>query len=181
MATEEDKTNNGALATLVVVSVFSMIAVTLGVTAIARDAMGTAREEKEAAGANEYRALKQSQLEQLSQGSSIDQIKQQIVQQLQRDPGSASPAASASASAAAGSAAPAASDTPPAGQAPQPSGSAVPGQIPGVVAPVSSSKGTNSPEHPMLQPHSPLSPPADKQAPVTPAPATPAPAGSTHG
>lgn len=176
MATEEDKTNNGALATLVVVSVFSMIAVTLGVVAITRDALGTAREEKEAAGANEYRSLKQSQLEQLSQGTSMDQIKQQIVQQLQRDPSSASPPATASAAAPAASAAPVASDTPPAGQAPQPSGSAVPGQIPGTVAPVSSSKGIDSPEHPMEQPHSPLSPPAGQQAPAAPAPAS-----STHG
>ena len=180
MASEEDKPNTGALATLIVVSVFSMIAVTLGVMAITRDALGTAHAEKEAAGAREYEALRSGQLKELEGGTSIDQLKQDIVKGLKRDPNFASPVLSASAAPAAppdDGAAPAPSSS----GAPQPPGAAAPGAVPGVVAPVSSGKGTNSPEERPKLPKSPTAPPAGVQAPgAAPAPA-PAPAGSTNG
>jgi len=180
MASEEDKPNTGALATLIVVSVFSMIAVTLGVMAITRDALGTAHAEREAVGAKEYEALRSGQLKELEGGTPIDQLKQDIVRGLKRDPNSASPVLSATAAPAAppdDGAAPA----PNASGAPQPPGAAAPGAVPGVVAPASSSKGTPSPEDRPKQPHPAGAPPAGVQVPgATPAPA-PAPAGSSHG
>ncbi len=121
MATEEDKTNNGALLTLVAVGLFAMVAITLAVTAIAREEIAAARAAREEPGANAYNALHKSQLDQLTAGTSIDRLKQDVVQTLARDPHSASPPLAASAvvapspaPAGSGSAAPAAPGATPA-------------------------------------------------------------------
>lgn len=100
MATEEDKTNSGALLTLVAVATFAMIAVTLAVTAIARDEMGQAQEAKEGPGADQYHELRRSQQASLANGVSIEQSMQNVVQGLARDPNSATPPAPASTAAA---------------------------------------------------------------------------------
>ena len=108
MATEEDKVNTGALITLVGVSTFAMVAVTLAVTAIARDEVSQARAAKEGSGATAYNDLKRSQLASLANGVTIERSMQSVVQQLARDPSSATPptaGASAAPSAAGGAAA----------------------------------------------------------------------------
>ncbi|MGC4093655.1 MAG: hypothetical protein QM756_38300 [Polyangiaceae bacterium] len=164
MATEEDKTNTGALATLIVVGTFAMIGICLAVTAVTREELSLARAEREATGSRSYQEMRAEQKQKLEAGLPIEQAMQRVVQGLQRDPNSATPPAPAAApsaaapvdSAAAGSAAPAPSAAP-AGSAAAP-----------------------EKKKPAPAGHAPV--PA-RPAPVAPpvAPAAPVPAGPAHG
>ena len=66
MATENDKVNTGALATLVAVGTAAMIGICLAVNALVRHEVGNVSVERDAVGADAYQALKQSQLDKLT-------------------------------------------------------------------------------------------------------------------
>jgi hypothetical protein len=197
MATEEDKVNTGALITLVGVSTFAMIAVTLAVTAIARDEMGQAQEAKEGSGATQYHDMRSAQLASLSNGVTIEQSMQNVVQGLARDPGSATPpipVTTATAAPAANDGAAAAGGAP-AGGAPA-TASPVPGRpaaggAPAAPAPAEKAPAAGKPGAPAPAKAKAAAPAAPAAAPVAPkpasgqptpaAPATPAPATPPHG
>jgi hypothetical protein len=206
MATEEDKVNTGALITLVGVSTFAMIAVTLAVTAIARDEMGQAQEAKEGSGATQYHDMRGAQLASLSNGVTIEQSMQNVVQGLARDPGSATPPIPVTTATAAPSDGSAAAGGAPAGGAPgtaaPAAGGASAGGAPAVPAPAGKAPAAGEkvpaaaekagaapkakPVVPAAPAAAPVAPkPASGQptpaAPATPAPATPAPATPPHG
>jgi hypothetical protein len=123
MATQEDKTNTGALLTLLVVSAFAMVGVALAVTAIARDEMDQDAAEKAGSGANAYHQLRQAQLAKLETGTPIEQVMQNVVHEFAADPSKASPPAPASAQAA----------------IPAPSGSGAPAPTPAAATPTGGS------------------------------------------
>jgi hypothetical protein len=165
MATEEDKTNTGALLTLVAVGTLVMVGISLAVTAITREELARATGEKEAVGSHAYQALRGEQVAKLAtSGVPIEQAMQQVVNGLQRDPNSATPPAAA-----------AVAPTP----APAPSGSAAEATPPAhsAAAPVSPPPGKSAPAAPPAQPK-PMAPAAE---PAKPKPPAPAPATSAHG
>jgi hypothetical protein len=197
MATEEDKVNTGALITLVGVSTFAMIAVTLAVTAIARDEMGQAQEAKEGSGATQYHDMRGAQLASLSNGVTIEQSMQNVVQGLARDPGSATPpipVTTATAAPAANDGAAAAGGAP-AGGAPATAspaaGRPAAGGAPAAPAPAEKAPAAEKPGAPAPAKAKAAAPAAPAAAPVAPkpasgqptpaAPATPAPATPPHG
>jgi hypothetical protein len=192
MATEEDKVNTGALITLVGVSTFAMIAVTLAVTAIARDEMGQAQEAKEGSGATQYHDLRGAQLASLGNGVTIEQSMQNVVQGLARDPGSATPPipvttataapASADGSAAAGGApakaAPAAGGAP---AVPSPADKAPAAAEKPSAAGAGKAVGAAPKANPAAPAATPVAPKPASGQPTPAAPATPAPATPPHG
>jgi hypothetical protein len=179
MATEEDKTNSGALITLVAVSTFAMIAVTLAVTAIARDEMSQVREEKEGPGGDQYQELRRKQIGSLANGVPIQQSMLNVVQGLARDPGSATPptpvttaTAAAIGAAAAGGAAAAAGGAP-ATAVPTPAPAASPDK-PGAAPKKPASAPKAAPAAPVGNPAAqPAKPLAPQPTSGTPSPAAP--------
>jgi hypothetical protein len=95
MATELDKVNNGALATLIAVVALGVIGVALAVTALTRQQVSVHQAEKEGTAQVEHAALLKSQREALAQGMPIDAAMQTLVRELAKNPRSASPPASA--------------------------------------------------------------------------------------
>jgi len=91
MATEADKVNTGALATLVAVSAFSLVGITLAVTALARDQMSVETADKESRAGAQYEKVRSEQLEKLRSGVAIEQAMQKVVADLAQDPRSATP------------------------------------------------------------------------------------------
>jgi hypothetical protein len=118
MSTEDDKINTGALATLVAVGLFAMIAITSAVTALVRYDVNVAQQEKDADANDTVVALKATQKAVLSApphyldpaagkvAMPIDMAASLVVNELRRDPNSATPAAPASAAPPSPSAAP---------------------------------------------------------------------------
>ena len=104
-ATETDRVNTGALGTLTVVSLLSMIAITTAVTALVRHDMEEEEATKDADSNAVVLALKSTQRGVLNAPASyvdrgkgvvslpIDIAKQLVVSELERDPNSATPAA----------------------------------------------------------------------------------------
>jgi hypothetical protein len=184
MATEEDKTNNGAVGTLVAVLAFAMVGICLAVTALTRDEMTQARAERDVPAAQAYNDLRAEQRQKLSTGKPIEQAMHEVVAKLQREPLSATPPATATAAPAAapaGSAAPDASAAPAGSGAPAASGAAAP--APSAAAPAPAHSAAPAPSAaPGKQEKKvvPAAPAPVAPRPVPPAPA-PAPAGSAHG
>lgn len=142
MATENDKVNTGALATLVAVGTAAMIGISLAVNTLVRHEVGNISVERDAVGADAYHALKQSQLDKLTAPAAwsnrdkgqvsipIERAMNLVLTDLKRNPWAATPApppdagADAAAEAAdAGADAAAAADSD-AGAAPEPPASA---------------------------------------------------------
>jgi hypothetical protein len=191
MATEEDKTSTGALATLVAVSTFAMIGICLAITAVTRDELSQTQAVRESAGPRAYNELRAQQQQKLATGKPIEQAMHEVVAGLQRDPLSATPQATASAAPAApaGSAAPAPSTAPASSgptlgtaplssSAPATGASPAPAATPSAAAPASSGAPVKE-EKKKVAPAAPATP--APRAPAAPTPAAPAPAGSTHG
>ena len=101
MATELDKVNNGALATLIAVVALGVIGVAWAVTALTRQQMSAHAFEKEGSAQAERNALSQSQKAALEQGMPIEAAMQAVVRELAKNPQSASPPPSAAPAAAA--------------------------------------------------------------------------------
>jgi hypothetical protein len=104
MATENDKVNTGALATLVAVGTAAMIGVCLAVNALVRHEVGNLSVERDAVGADAYRSLKQSQLDKLTAPAAwsnqakgevsipIERAMNLVLTDLKRNPWNATPA-----------------------------------------------------------------------------------------
>src|ERR1041384_1040538 len=101
MATEDDKIDTGALATVVAVGAVGMIGISLAVNALVRHEVGTVGAGRDEVGADAYRALKQKQLEKLSAPPSwadpnkgkvaipVDRAMELVLGDLKRNPWSA--------------------------------------------------------------------------------------------
>ena len=105
MATETDKVNNGALATLTMVGAAATLAIALAVTALVRHEAHSVTDERSAASDAEVRALKAGQREKLNASPAwadkakssvtlpIDRAMGLVVSDLQKDPRKATPPA----------------------------------------------------------------------------------------
>jgi hypothetical protein len=96
MATEADKVNNGAMATLIAVVALGVVGVALAVTALTRMQQSAEYGGKEASAQAEYQALLKEQHEKLASGMPIEAAMQAVARELTKDPQSASPALSPS-------------------------------------------------------------------------------------
>ena len=104
MATEDDKVNTGALATLVAVGASAMIGISLGVNALVRHEAGTIGAMRDEVGADAYRGLKKAQLEALEAPAArvdggkgevsipIERAMKLVLTDLKRSPWNATPA-----------------------------------------------------------------------------------------
>jgi hypothetical protein len=200
MATEDDKIDTGALATVVAVGTAGMIGISLAVNALVRHEMGAVGAGRDEVGADAYRTIKKEQLDKLSapaawadQGKGqvaipIDRAMGLVLADLKRNPWSATPAPPPDAGAdAAAETAPEAADAgadgaaapeSDAGAAPEPSGSAPlsPGvppapQAPGSGAPAPTASAPRVLPPPTVPPVAP--PPASAPAQPTPPPTQP--------
>jgi hypothetical protein len=109
MATETDKVNTGALATLTLVGTAATVAIALAVTALVRNEAHSVTAERSAVSDAEVRKLKESQLESLNAGPAwsdrtrtkvslpIERAMGLVVSDLQKDPRKATPPAPADA------------------------------------------------------------------------------------
>jgi len=94
MATEDDKVNTGALATLVAVGVFATLAVALGVDALVRHESNKWHSERAGRAETQVRDLIKEQRAQLdAQPLPIDRAMAAVVLDLRQNPWSATPAA----------------------------------------------------------------------------------------
>ena len=104
MATENDKVNTGALATLVAVGTAAMIGVCLAVNALVRHEIGSVGALRDEVGGDAYRTLKQAQLDKLDAPAAwsdrgkghvaipIDRAMKLVIADLKRSPWNATPA-----------------------------------------------------------------------------------------
>lgn len=104
MATEDDKINTGALATVVAVGALGMIGVSLAVNALVRHEVGSIGAERDATGEVAYHSVRDAQLKKLSGPSDwtdrakgqvsvpIDRAMGLVLADLKRSPWNASPA-----------------------------------------------------------------------------------------
>ena len=97
MATETDKVNTGALATLVAVGAFAMIGICLSLVALVRDQLENEQAEKDRYADASYFALKEQQTKKLESGETIQAAMAAVVSQYSKDPASATPPAPATA------------------------------------------------------------------------------------
>ena len=109
MATETDKVNTGALATMTVVGTAATVAIALAVTALVRNEAHSVTAERSGASDTEVRKLKESQTEALNAAPAwsdktrtkvslpIERAMGLVVSDLQRDPRKATPPAPADA------------------------------------------------------------------------------------
>jgi hypothetical protein len=103
MATEDDKVNTGALATLVAVGTAAMIGISLAVNALVRHESRNVGAVRDEVGGNAYRTLKREQLEKLSAPATwsnrdkgqvsipIDRAMKLVITDLKRSPWNATP------------------------------------------------------------------------------------------
>src|SRR6185436_343986 len=103
MATEDDKINTGALATVVAVGALGMIGVSLAVNALVRHEVGSIGAERDATGEVAYHSMRDAQLKKLSGPTDwsdrakgqvsipIDRAMGLVLADLKRTPWSASP------------------------------------------------------------------------------------------
>jgi hypothetical protein len=104
MATEDDKIDTGALATVVAVGAAGMIGISLAVNALVRHEVGSVSAGRDEVASNAYRALKKQQLEKLSAPAAwadqskgqvsmpIERAMQVVLSDLKRNPWNATPA-----------------------------------------------------------------------------------------
>jgi hypothetical protein len=104
MATEDDKIDTGALATVVAVGTAGMIGISLAVNALVRHEMGAVGAGRDELGSNAYHELRQQQLDKLSAPAAwadrnkgqvslpIDRAMSLVLGDLKRNPWSATPA-----------------------------------------------------------------------------------------
>jgi hypothetical protein len=105
MATENDKVNTGALATLVAVGTAAMIGICLAVNALVRHEVGSLGAVRDEVGSDAYRALEREQLEKLAAPAAwsdrakgtvsipIERAMSLVLTDLKRSPWNATPAA----------------------------------------------------------------------------------------
>lgn len=91
MATEEDKVNTGALATLVVVGTFAMVAICLALVGFVRDELSVVYQSKDQGASASYLTLENDQREKLEKGFSIQAAMADVVREIAADPTSATP------------------------------------------------------------------------------------------
>lgn len=91
MATEADKVNSGALATLIFVGAFAMVGISLVLVALVRDQVAEEFSQKDVGAGQQYQSLRSAQLEKLESGGTIQAAMQSVLDDLQRDPASATP------------------------------------------------------------------------------------------
>lgn len=97
MATETDKVNTGALATLVAVGAFAMIGISLSLVALVRDQLDNERVLKDKDADRSYLELKAQQTKKLEEGEPIRAAMAAVVSEYSKDPSSATPAPAVSA------------------------------------------------------------------------------------
>lgn len=180
MATEADKVNTGALATLVAVSVFAMVGISLALVAFVRDELSIEAARKDVQADAPYRALRTQQLDKLQAGVPIETAMLQVVGDLKENPRPATPAPKPSVAAAG-------PGTSPAPTGALASGGSV-GEVPGIAPPVGTAPGpTPQKDGKLPTPTTPTpsagvvsgAPPATPAAPSRGA--APGPAASQHG
>lgn len=124
MATETDKVNTGALATLVAVGAFAMIGICLSLVALVRDQLESEHTLKDVAADASYRELKQQQIVKLESGQTIQAAMAAVVSEYAKNPAAATPVTAAGgtsgSTAAVGSAEPAPGPAPSAAPATNP-------------------------------------------------------------
>jgi hypothetical protein len=91
MATEADKVNNGAMATLIAVVALGVVGVALAVTALTRMQQSAEYGGKEGSAQAEYQALVKEQHDKLAAGMPIEAAMQAVAREFTKDPQSASP------------------------------------------------------------------------------------------
>jgi hypothetical protein len=91
MATEADKVNNGAMATLIAVVALGVVGVALAVTALTRMQQSAEYGGKEGSAHAEYQALVKEQHDKLAAGMPIEAAMQAVAREFTKDPQSASP------------------------------------------------------------------------------------------
>jgi hypothetical protein len=99
MATETDKVNTGALATLVAVGTFAMVGICLALVAFVREQIAAEVSSKEGAADAVYQSLKQEQLQKLEGGVPIQKVMGDVVREYSANPHSATPPGAAGAAA----------------------------------------------------------------------------------
>jgi hypothetical protein len=109
MATENDKVNTGALGTIVLVGVFATISIALAVTALVRYSVQGVVDERQSLSQQPYRNLHHEQAEKISGAPKwtdkgkglvsipIERAELKVLNELKRDPSSATPPAPPSA------------------------------------------------------------------------------------
>jgi len=102
MATEADKVNNGAMATLIAVVALGVIGVALAVTALTRMQQGAEHGAKEGGAGAEYHALVKEQRRKLAEGLPIEAAMESLARDLTKNPQAASPPAPPASAATAG-------------------------------------------------------------------------------
>jgi hypothetical protein len=174
MATETDKVNTGALATLVAVGTFATIAVILGVDALVRYETAQLAAERAVHAGDVYRSVAAEQKGKLASAKvPITQAMEEVAAELARDPASASPLppASAAPAPATGEVGAAPADAPPAA----PTTSAAPAPAPTTAAvapqkaPAAAGASATSPNASTVLAVPPAAP-TPKPAPAAPAP-----------
>lgn len=149
MATEADKVNNGALATVIVVGAFAMLGISLALVALVREELDGAHAAKEGYASVPRDEVQRAQRERLQSGLPIEAAMKMVVQDVSRDPNSATAPLTGAASAAPPSGPPgvgAPSSSPP---VPGPAQSAgVPPKTPGAVPDTAVPNTVNDPATP---------------------------------
>src|SRR5262245_41659710 len=104
MATEDDKIDTGALATVVAVGAVAMVGISLAVNALVRHEQGAIGAGRDEVGANAYRTMKREQLDKLSAPAAwadqskghvaipIDRAMNLVLSDLKQNPWTATPA-----------------------------------------------------------------------------------------
>jgi hypothetical protein len=187
MATEADKVNDGALATLVAVGTFSMIGICAFVTALVRSEMSSETERKEQGAGQEVRNVRDAQRAKLAAPAAwsdrgkglvslpIDRAKELVLTDLAKDPNSATPPPPRPQDAGANPAA----NVPEAGTEGVDGGASAADAGDGVQGSTGTEPAPGGPEKPAEKKVVALPTPAPappKPAPAAPAPAAPAPA-----
>jgi hypothetical protein len=188
MATENDKVNTGALATLVAVGASAMIGICLAVNALVRHEIGSIGAVRDEAGEDAYRAMKKAQLEKLDAPAAlvdggkgevsipIQRAMNLVLLDLKRSPWNATPSPPAP-----DAGADAAAETPDA--ASQGDGGAVPEPPASAALSPVAPPGSSSPAPPASAPRTePSAVPAPPKAPAAPSarPLPPSPPASTR-
>jgi hypothetical protein len=91
MATETDKVNTGALATLVAVGTFAMVGICLALVAFVREQLAAEVSSKEGSADAVYQSLKQEQLQKLEGAVPIQKVMGDVVREYSANPRSATP------------------------------------------------------------------------------------------
>jgi hypothetical protein len=97
MATETDKVNIGALATLVAVGTFAMVGICLALVAFVREHVANEVSQKDVSADASFQSLKRAQLQKLETGVPIEKVMGDVVREYSANPRAATPPGAASA------------------------------------------------------------------------------------